>query len=220
MNGPVLSAASVRSVMTRRFTVASEELSLDWAFRLMRQSGDTALAVTDSDRRARGLFALRHFERVIPFASRWPTAFCLHSTVVGPPPPKWRSTLAPVLREMKRFCVRDAMDRPGPWLSPTTPVTEAIASLDREGVNALPVVERGRVVGLIRLEELFASHPARGETVHTLRVRLGPPVSPWDSPGAKPRRSRRRRGKVPPRRNSAAYRGVWSESPLVSGAGR
>jgi hypothetical protein len=117
-----------------------------------------------------GLFALRHFERVIPEAGRWPVAFAIHSAVVGPPLRDWRRTLRPVLRQMREFHVRQAMDDPGARLSPSLPATEAVSALDREGVNALPVVEQGRVLGIAALPDLFATRRADGRLSSTRRI--------------------------------------------------
>jgi CBS domain-containing protein len=79
-----------------------------------------------------------------------------------------RSELAEVLGT-----VEEAMTRSVVSVSRDMPASEAVTYLYRRGVGGAPVVEEGRVVGVVTIADLTAPHPYARETGPFLRPHHG-----------------------------------------------
>jgi CBS domain-containing protein len=71
--------------------------------------------------------------------------------------------------------VEGAMTKSVVSVSRDMPASEALAYLVRHGVGGAPVVEEGRVVGVVTTSDLAAPHPYARETGPFLRPRGGGP---------------------------------------------
>jgi CBS domain-containing protein len=71
--------------------------------------------------------------------------------------------------------VEGAMTKSVVSVSRDMPASEALAYLVRHGVGGAPVVEEGRVVGVVTISDLAAPHPYARETGPFLRPRGGGP---------------------------------------------
>lgn len=69
--------------------------------------------------------------------------------------------------------VEDAMTRSVVSVSRDMPASEALTYLSRRGVGGAPVVEQGRVVGVVTVADLTAPHPYARETGPFLRPHHG-----------------------------------------------
>ena len=63
-------------------------------------------------------------------------------------------------REEDRMLVRERMSSPVVTIPPETPVNEALSLMRQRGFERLPVVERGRLVGIVTEKHLLLASPS------------------------------------------------------------
>lgn len=146
----------VRDVMQPRVIAVDPHTTLSEAVRLTRQRGIRHLPVLEG-RELVGIVSDRDLKRAMASAATGPEA-------------------REVTHWLVRLTVAEIMTRPVITVAPPVPVEEAARIMVREKINALPVTEEGRLVGIVTetyLLELFVNAMGAGEPSSRLDVALG-----------------------------------------------
>ncbi len=126
----------VAQIMTREVVTAGEEMKLSHAAQLMREKGHGYLPVVDNDGRLTGLFSHRHLANAEPSA--------ITTLSVGE-----------VNYLTSKVTIGELMERAPATCTPET-LVEAAGSLIRENkVGCLPVIEDGKVVGVVSESDIL-----------------------------------------------------------------
>ncbi len=131
-----LSASRVRSWMTRSLPVITPRTTVAAALRLLREHRLPALPVCE-DNRFLGLVAERALLRLTPSEMTTLDVYELH-------------------RELEKLTVARAMSQV-PAVTSDTPLDEAAALMRRGAAEVLPVLDGGRLVGLLPWTQLLAA---------------------------------------------------------------
>ncbi len=126
----------VQQIMSVPVDTISADLKLSQAAQQMREQGRRFLPVTDAQQRLVGLLSHRELERAEPSA--------ITTLSVGE-----------VNYLMAKVTVRDVMHKEVISCGPQTLVEEAGQLMRERGIGSLPVVEDGRLVGIITDDDIL-----------------------------------------------------------------
>lgn len=150
----------VRAVMTTVLTVATPSWTLLAAARAMRQHRVSGLPVVDAEARVVGVISekdlLQDLDRSVGIGHIRGFLDLLLELEGSPT----ASRLENCLRRLEGGHVSEAMSTPAVTIGPETTVAEASRILRHRGFKRLPVVERGRLIGLITQANLWDAYPA------------------------------------------------------------
>jgi acetoin utilization protein AcuB len=158
-----MKAPRVREVMTPRPVTIGPDALLPTASRLLREARIRHLPVVDDDQRLVGVITDRDVR-----AAAFTPALWEHLS------PGMQARLERIRMAVERVTVGDLMTPDPVTATPETPLAEAAARMFEHRVGCLPVVEEGRLVGLLTetdaLEVLAELLGPRG------RLPFGPPL--------------------------------------------
>jgi CBS domain-containing protein len=117
----------VSQVMTTDLITAQEDSTLTLAEALMRWERIRHIPVENDEGRLVGLFTLLDLMRAVSSGGK----------------------------DLMDIKIGDVMSRNPPTVGPDTPTLEAIRLMDKEGVSALPVVDEGKLLGLLTQSDLM-----------------------------------------------------------------
>ena len=124
----LLEGHTVQQVMSRRYVKIPGEITLQTLVdHQILGNGKRCFVITDSNDQVIGLLTLHHLKEIS--RQDWPKV-------------KTAEVMIP-LSEIK-------------WLQPTTPVKAALEEMDQDGVNQLPVIKDGEVVGMLTREDIIS----------------------------------------------------------------
>lgn len=124
----LLEGHSVQQVMNRRFVKIPGEITLQTLVdHQILGNGKRCFVITDGTDQVIGLLTLHHLKEI----SRQDWSKVTTAEVMIP------------LSEIK-------------WLQPTTPVKAALEEMDQDGVNQLPVIRGGEIVGMLTREDIIS----------------------------------------------------------------
>jgi CBS domain-containing protein len=146
----------VRDVMIRRVATIAPGDSLAAAARLMSRRAVSGLPVVSPAGKVLGVLSEKDLLRKLPGASGHPLPRGLFDLVVsrvaGPP----GSTPGAGLRFLETTNVRSTMTMPAIVIAPGASLDEAVRSLLGHQINRLPVVDRGKLVGIVTRHDLLS----------------------------------------------------------------
>ncbi len=178
----------VREVMTEDVVVARPDDSLLAAARMMRDRKVSGLPVLDADGALVGVLSERDIVREIQRAGGIATLRGMLDLLVAPEESR-ESLIRSVLHHLEKLHVEEAMTHRVVSTGPDAPLVEAAHLFRQFGVNHLPVVEGGRVVGIV----------ARGDMMRTLQ-RPGSPSASGRTPPSTKSKSRAAKPRPTPHR--------------------
>lgn len=154
----------VRAVMTTVLAVATPSWTLLAAVRAMRQNRVSGLPVIDSDGRLVGVISekdlLFDLDRAVGIGHVRGFLDLLLELEGSPT----ATRLENCLRRLEGGHVAEVMATPAVSIGPETTVAEASRILRHRGFKRLPVVENGKLVGLITQANLWDAYAAGGES--------------------------------------------------------
>ncbi|HYK92732.1 MAG TPA: CBS domain-containing protein [Thermoplasmata archaeon] len=168
---------SVEGAMTTRVYSVTPTWSLLSTARLLRNHHISGVPVVDPNDRVVGVVSetdlVRELNRAAGIGSPRGTLDLL-LTAGGF---RSRNLLDQCLHHLRHRRVRDAMCAPAVVVDRDAPLVEAARLLQRHGVNRLPVVEEGRLVGILSRQDLVESMRVAGSAGPSRRgrYRRGPP---------------------------------------------
>ncbi len=181
---PGAAPLEVREVCSAPAVLVAEDAPLLDAAMLMRTHGVSGLPVVDRRGRVVGVISQRDLSRLLVGSAGFPGIQGLLDVVIvglaspaGPAVPKIRARL-------EKTRVRSAMSRPPIVTRPDESLPGAAATMHAHRINRLPVVDRGRLVGVVTRGDLFRAVIAgAGPTVRPYPGRsAGRPGSPSKTP--------------------------------------
>lgn len=129
-------------IMRREVITISQDASLYEAAQMLVHHGFNALPVVDEQGKLVGMVGLRDILRV-PFPSRmerWATRY---------------ETLEEKAKLLRQTLVKKVMAKRLVAYSPDTPVEEILATIINRGVHPIPIVEDGRLSGIVGRYEII-----------------------------------------------------------------
>ena len=147
---------TVRDVMTRKVVTVRDTDSLETAAKAIVDASVSGLPVVGRGGRLAGVVSQKDIVRLLNDRAgltvpRGLFGLILHDDSAAP------SDIAARARAiLHRLPVRRAMSRPAISVVPETTLDEAIGLLISRGVNRLPVVTGGRVVGIVTRHDLLS----------------------------------------------------------------
>lgn len=129
----------VRHWMTANPITISGEINLSIAYNLMRLNEVRHMPVVDEDDRLIGMLTWGDIREARPKASG--------SAQLGA---AWESHFLAAIREVRDFMTVNPVS-----VTPDTPIQRAAELMLQKKIGGLPVVERGRVIGIITESDLF-----------------------------------------------------------------
>ena len=134
--GNRIGAGTVASIMSRDLVTVAPDTPLDEIAGLFVRHGFTSLPVVDADGAFRGVI------------------FQLHLIARQAAAPQRRRPLAPA---PDRALARDIMDATPVTAAPATPVAALLVPLAISGTDAVPILDAGRLVGIVTQTDLIAA---------------------------------------------------------------
>ena len=134
--GNRIGAGTVASIMSRDLVTVAPDTPLDEIAGLFVRHGFTSLPVVDADGAFRGVI------------------FQLHLIARQAAAPQRRRPLAPA---PDRALARDIMDAAPVTAAPATPVAALLVPLAISGTDAVPILDAGRLVGIVTQTDLIAA---------------------------------------------------------------
>ena len=135
---------TARDIMSTTVIVVRPEQTLAEAARLMLEHRISTLPVVSPEGELVGIITHSDFQvrgRLLPFSQREVPEVLHHLT-------SWQE-MEESYREAMARRVREVMSHPVHTVAPDTPVAEVAALMLRHNIKRVPVVEGGRIVGLI-----------------------------------------------------------------------
>jgi CBS domain-containing protein len=138
-------AVRVGDVMTREVVSATPDTPIKDAATLLAERGISGLPVCDADGRVVGV--LSEADLLVKQGGPQRISGGLFAWLV-------ETASAPDLAKLKAHTAGEAMTSPPMTVEPDTPVSEAARTMVESGINRLPVVEDGRLVGIVTRADL------------------------------------------------------------------
>lgn len=137
-----------KDIMTRHVVVVSPETDIAQAARLLLENHFNGLPVVDEEGRLRGIICQEDLI-VLQKKGPLPSFFTILDGVI---PLKNRDQ---EVRKMAAVTVRDAMTANPIAVGPETTVEEMATLMVEKKIHTLPVVEGGRLVGIVGKEDIL-----------------------------------------------------------------
>lgn len=149
----------VADLMTRDVVTATPEMQLKAAARQLAERGVSGMPVVDGERRVLGV--LSEADVLAKEIDGRRQSNVLLRFLEGPP----------VDDRFDALTVGEAMTAPAIVIDPQRPVTEVATLLLAEGINRLPVVEDGVLVGIVTRADLVRAFARDDETIRDEIIR-------------------------------------------------
>jgi CBS domain-containing protein len=138
-------SVEVRSVMTSDVVAVAPNTPIKNVAVLLSERGISGVPVCDADGRVVGV--LSEADLLVKQGGPRHTSGGLFAWLVD-------TASAPDLAKLRAHTAGEAMTSPAMTIAPETPVAEAARTMVDEGVNRLPVVEKGVLVGIVTRADL------------------------------------------------------------------
>ena len=146
----------IKDVMTRDVITVRPDRPLKEAAALLGQLGISGLVVVDSDGAVVGV--LSEADILVKEGGERLT----HTGILG-----WlfEAGTADIAQKLSARSVGEAMTTPALTIGPERPVHEAAARMIEDGVNRLPVIENGKLVGIVSRADLVRAFTRTDEEI-------------------------------------------------------
>jgi CBS domain-containing protein len=147
----------VADVMSRSPISIGKRASLYDALVVMRSNRVTGLPVVDSHGVLDGVISERDLARALGLPTSDPGAESLMDILVADPESQPDPTLRDLRGRLEGSQVQEAMSRPPLSIRGEAPLEFAMEVMSENGIHRLPVVENGRLTGIVTVHDLFRS---------------------------------------------------------------
>ncbi len=148
----------VADVMVREVVSISPDATLRVPMELLSRKKISGMPVVDEDRRVVGVLSEKDILRVLHQHGGLGLPGGLFDLVLEPSEARQRDMLARCRRVLEEKKVSEAMTRPAQTIRPTNLTIEAIRRMLTSHINRLPVVEDGRLVGIVTRRDVLSVH--------------------------------------------------------------
>jgi CBS domain-containing protein len=156
--GRLLYGSLVGDVMVRDVVTVPPEATLRTAALLLSHKRISGMPVVDPDGRVRGVISEKDIVRVLQQSGGLGLPGGLFELLLEPSGARQKDMLARCHRVLEETQVKVAMSAPAHTTHPTTPTVDAIRQMLNAHINRLPVVEHGRLVGIVTRRDLLSAH--------------------------------------------------------------
>lgn len=149
-------AYRLRDVMTRRVVVARADDTLEAAASAMSRRRVSGVPVVDDRRKVVGVLSQKDIVRVLHERAGLSLPGGVFDLVLGAGRAGQADLPARCLEVLRSASVRSAMSRPALTLPPDAAIDDAIRLLIGRAFNRVPIVRRGRLVGIVTRTDLLS----------------------------------------------------------------
>jgi CBS domain-containing protein len=154
--GQPLYGSLIADVMTRDVVTVGPRETLRSAALLLSHKRISGLPVVDDDRKVVGVLSEKDIARVLHEQGGLTLPGGLFDLLLEPSEARQKDMIARSRRVLETTEVRTAMTSPAQTIAPSTPTVEAIRRMIHARINRLPVVEGGRLVGIVTRRDVLS----------------------------------------------------------------
>jgi CBS domain-containing protein len=144
--------------MVRDVVTVAPGATLRTAALLLSHKRISGMPVVDKDGRVVGVLSEKDIVRVLQQHGGLVLPGGLFDLLLEPSEARQKDMLVRCHRVMDETEVKAAMTTPAQTVLPTTPTVEAIRRMLSSHINRLPVVENGRLVGIVTRRDALSAH--------------------------------------------------------------
>jgi len=156
--GRLLYGSLVGDVMVRDVVTIAPEANLRTAALLLSHKRISGMPVVDADGRVRGVLSEKDIVRLLHQSGGLALPGGLFELLLEPSGARQKDMMERSRRVLEDTQVKAAMTAPAQTTSPTTLTIHAIRQMLNAHINRLPVVENGRLVGIVTRRDLLSAH--------------------------------------------------------------
>lgn len=156
--GQPLYGSLVGDVMIREVVTVAPSATLRTAALLLSHKRISGMPVVEEDGRVRGVLSEKDIVRILQQQGGLGLPGGLFELLLEPSGARQVDMLARCRRALDETQVRAAMTTPAQTIAPTAPTVEAIRSMLHLHINRLPVLENGRLVGIVTRRDVLSAH--------------------------------------------------------------
>ena len=145
----------VRDIMTRKVTTVEPTDTLRFAATLLSQKGISGMPVVAAEGRIVGVLSEKDILRTLKDKAGLGLPGGLFELILEPAPARQKDLLTRCRATLDEVRVATAMTAPARTVHPDSPSVEAIREMTAARVNRLPVIERGKLVGIVTRGDLL-----------------------------------------------------------------
>jgi CBS domain-containing protein len=156
--GQPLYGSIVGDVMVRDVVTVAPSATLRTAALLLSHKRISGMPVVEESGRVVGVLSEKDIVRVLQQHGGLVLPGGLFDLLLEPSEARQKDMLARCHRVMGETEVRAAMTSPAQTIAPTAQTVEAIRRMLDSHINRLPVVEKGRLVGIVTRRDVLSAH--------------------------------------------------------------
>lgn len=156
--GQPLYGSLVGDVMVRDVVTVAPGATLRTAALLLSHKRISGMPVVEDDGRVRGVLSEKDIVRVLQQSGGLGLPGGLFELLLEPSGARQKDMLARCHRLLEETVVKDVMTTPAQTITPTTLTVDAIRLMLSSRINRLPVVEHGRLVGIVTRRDVLSAH--------------------------------------------------------------
>ncbi len=145
----------VRDIMTRKVVVVETTDTLRFAATLLSQKGISGMPVLGKDRQVVGVLSEKDVVKALGDKGGLAMPGSLFELILEPSEARQKDLLARCRSVLDSTRVGSVMTSPARWVSPDTPSLEAARQMLVSRINRLPVVEHGKLVGILTRNDVL-----------------------------------------------------------------
>ena len=156
--GQPLYGSLVGDVMVRDVVTVAPGATLRTAALLLSHKRISGMPVVEEDGRVRGVLSEKDIVRVLQQSGGLGLPGGLFELLLEPSGARQKDMLSRCRRVLDETVVKDVMSTPAQTITPTTLTVDAIRLMLSSRINRLPVVENGRLVGIVTRRDVLSAH--------------------------------------------------------------
>ncbi|MGA8536320.1 MAG: CBS domain-containing protein [Thermoplasmata archaeon] len=156
--GQPLYGSLVGDIMIRDVVTVAPTATLRTAALLLSHKRISGMPVVGEDGKVLGVLSEKDIVRVLQQGGGLVLPGGLFDLLLEPSEARQKDMLARCHRVLADTEVKAAMTSPAQTILPTTPTVEAIRRMLSSQINRLPVVENGRLVGIVTRRDVLSAH--------------------------------------------------------------
>jgi CBS domain-containing protein len=158
-DAPELFASLVRDIMTRKVVTVQPSDTLRFAATLLGQKGISGVPVVGNEGKVVGVLSEKDLLRVLREKAGLAMPGGLFNLILEPSQARQKDLLSRCRTALDEVRVTSVMTSPACTISPDAPSLEAVRQMAMSRINRLPVVERGKLVGIVTRGDVFRLSP-------------------------------------------------------------